>query len=59
MKHYSTQNSIYVIFRVFDLYTNYVNMKLYVDPIKLKREGQLVFQDNGWTVKPVARHCLR
>ncbi|RYP79019.1 hypothetical protein DL770_006764 [Monosporascus sp. CRB-9-2] len=55
MKRFSTGDSIYIIFRVFNLYTNQVNVKLYVDPAKLEREGQLVFTADRWTVKPGAR----
>ncbi|RYP49446.1 hypothetical protein DL768_004856 [Monosporascus sp. mg162] len=55
MKRLSTQNSIYIIFRVFNLYTSEVNVKLYVDPAKLEREGQLVFTADRWTVKPGAQ----
>ncbi|RYO82881.1 hypothetical protein DL762_006402 [Monosporascus cannonballus] len=54
MKRFSTRDSIYIIFRVFNLYTNQVNVKLYVDPAKLEREGQLVFTADRWTVKPGA-----
>ncbi|RYP23520.1 hypothetical protein DL765_001034 [Monosporascus sp. GIB2] len=52
MKRFSTRDSIYIIFRVFNLYTSQVNVKLYVDPAKLEREGQLVFTADRWTVKP-------
>ncbi|RYP09924.1 hypothetical protein DL764_000966 [Monosporascus ibericus] len=55
MKRFSTRDSIYIIFRVFNLYTSQVNVKLYVDPAKLEREGQLVFTADRWTVKPGAR----
>ncbi|RYP57689.1 hypothetical protein DL769_009334 [Monosporascus sp. CRB-8-3] len=58
MKRFSTRDSIYIIFRVFNLYTSQVNVKLYVDPAKLEREGQLVFTADRWTVKPSARQPL-
>ncbi|RYP73467.1 hypothetical protein DL771_003639 [Monosporascus sp. 5C6A] len=58
MQRFSTRDSIYIIFRVFNVYTSHVNVKLYVDPAKLEREGQLVFTADRWTVKPGAGRRL-
>lgn len=52
MKGFSTQDSIYVIFRVFNLYTDQIGVKLYVDPVKLESEGRLIFAADRWTVRP-------
>ncbi|KAI1467613.1 uncharacterized protein F4812DRAFT_471586 [Daldinia caldariorum] len=55
MKRLSTRESIYVIFRVSDLYTGGLTLDIYVDPVKLAEEGRLVFTADKWTVKPVLR----
>ncbi|KAI1799715.1 hypothetical protein F4811DRAFT_565353 [Daldinia bambusicola] len=55
MKRLSTRDSIYVIFRVSDLYTGGLTLDIYVDPAKLAEEGRLVFTADKWTVKPVLR----
>lgn len=52
MKRLSTPDSIYIIFRVFNLYTNQIDVKLYVDPVKLESEGRLIFTADRLTVKP-------
>ncbi|RYO86238.1 hypothetical protein DL764_009033 [Monosporascus ibericus] len=52
MRRLSTQASIYVIFRVYDLYSTRVGCQIYVDPLKLASEGRLVFTADRWTVKP-------
>ncbi|RYP52662.1 hypothetical protein DL768_002218 [Monosporascus sp. mg162] len=51
MRSLSTQDSIYVIFRVSDLYSTRVGCQIYVDPLKLASEGRLVFTAGRWTVK--------
>ncbi|RYP77160.1 hypothetical protein DL770_007110 [Monosporascus sp. CRB-9-2] len=49
MRTLSTQDSIYVIFRVSDLYSTGVTCRIYVDPLKLASEGRLVFTADRWT----------
>ncbi|KAF3059432.1 hypothetical protein GL218_05145 [Daldinia childiae] len=53
MESLSTEDSIYVIFRVSELYSGRITVDIYVDPIKLVEEGRLVFTADRWTVKPV------
>ncbi|KAI0850576.1 hypothetical protein F5Y00DRAFT_232702 [Daldinia vernicosa] len=53
MERLSTEDSIYVIFRVSELYSGRITVDLYVDPLKLVGEGRLVFTADRWTVKPV------
>ncbi|KAK6958355.1 hypothetical protein Daesc_001154 [Daldinia eschscholtzii] len=55
MKRLCTNESLYVIFRVSDLYTGGLTVDIYVDPVKLANEGRLVFTADKWTVKPVLR----
>ncbi|KAI1372157.1 hypothetical protein F4677DRAFT_456697 [Hypoxylon crocopeplum] len=50
MRRLSTEDSVYIIFRVFNLYTGQIGVNLYVDPARM---GQLVFTADKWTVKPV------
>lgn len=52
MRRLSTDDSIYVIFRVFNLYTSQIGVNIYVDPVQLENEGHLVFAADRWTVKP-------
>ncbi|KAI0110180.1 hypothetical protein F4814DRAFT_394641 [Daldinia grandis] len=49
----STEDSIYVIFRVSELYSGGITLDIYVDPIQLADEGRLVFTADRWTVRPV------
>ncbi|OTA86918.1 hypothetical protein M434DRAFT_399722 [Hypoxylon sp. CO27-5] len=55
MKRLSTDNSIYVIFRVHDLYSDRIGMNIYVDPARLADEGRLAFTADRWTVKPLVQ----
>ncbi|KAI1137757.1 hypothetical protein F5Y05DRAFT_386264 [Hypoxylon sp. FL0543] len=52
MKTLSTDDSVYVIFRVHNLYSDRIGLNIYVDPAQLAEEGRLVF---GLTVKPLSR----
>ncbi|KAI1655267.1 hypothetical protein F4813DRAFT_186285 [Daldinia decipiens] len=52
MERLSTKDSIYVIFRVSELYSGGITLDIYVDPIQLD-EGRLVFSADRWTVRPV------
>ncbi|KAI1385608.1 uncharacterized protein F4822DRAFT_413682 [Hypoxylon trugodes] len=53
MKRLSTDDSIYVIFRVFNLYTTKIGVDILVDPARLAEEGRLIFTAGKWTVRPV------
>ncbi|KAI1651515.1 uncharacterized protein F4817DRAFT_356018 [Daldinia loculata] len=53
MARLSTEDSIYVIFRVSELYSGRITLDIYVDPIQLADEGRLVFSADRWTVRPV------
>ncbi|KAK3315550.1 hypothetical protein B0H66DRAFT_628718 [Apodospora peruviana] len=53
MKKYSSEeNSIYIIFRVFNIYWQSIDARLYVDPIELEREGRLEFSADRYSVRP-------
>ncbi|RYO85206.1 hypothetical protein DL766_007003 [Monosporascus sp. MC13-8B] len=52
MRKLSTEDSIYAIFRVSDLYSTRVGCRIYIDPLKLASEGLLVFTADRWTGKP-------
>lgn len=44
---------IYVIFRVYDLGKESLNVKIYVDPEAYRRGGSLEFTQHTWTVRPI------
>jgi len=49
-------NKIYIIFRVYNLGRDSLNVKLYVDPEAHRRRGNLgtlVFAEHTWTVTSV------
>jgi hypothetical protein len=50
------QDTIYVIFRVFNLNNDDIGLKIYVDPERLKQTGELMFTWNRsyktWEVEP-------
>ena len=50
MRVLSTDNSIYIIFRVFQLYTDRLDFKIFVNPLELQRQGQLEFMTDKYTV---------
>ncbi|KAK5657900.1 hypothetical protein OQA88_2449 [Cercophora sp. LCS_1] len=43
--------SVYIIFRVFNMFTDRVGVKLYVDPVELQRRGELDFSTDKYTVR--------
>lgn len=47
-------NKIYVIFRVYNLGRDSLNVKLYVDPEAHRRQGSLQFAQHTWTVTSAA-----
>ncbi|KAK0742653.1 hypothetical protein B0T18DRAFT_168089 [Schizothecium vesticola] len=42
---------VYIIFRVFNMFSDKINVKLYVDPAELERRGELDFSTDTYTVK--------
>jgi hypothetical protein len=49
-------NKIYIIFRVYNLGRDSLNVKLYVDPEAHRRQGNrgsLVFAEHTWTVTSI------
>lgn len=47
------ENSIYIVFRVYDLYKTTIGLRIYVDPLKLENQGKLQFHRNEY------RRCYR
>ncbi len=45
---------IYIILRVFNLGQDNIGMRLYVDPVTMKREGQLFFEPSSYILTPGA-----
>ncbi len=43
---------VYIILRVFNLGQDNIGMRLYVDPVTMKREGQLFFEPSSYIVTP-------
>ena len=43
---------IYVLFRVYDLGKDSLNVKIYVDPEAHRRSQALEFIEHTWTVRP-------
>jgi hypothetical protein len=46
-------NKIYVVFRVYNLGRDSLDVKVYVDPEAHRRQGSLAFASHTWTVTPV------
>jgi len=55
MTELTTENSVYLIFRVFSMTSDAVGARIYADPDRMRREGQLKFTANRWAVAPTAR----
>jgi hypothetical protein len=49
-------NSIYVVFRVYDLAKDEPGLQVYVDPEAMRRSGGLVFTPETWSVVPGEVH---
>ncbi|OIW34078.1 hypothetical protein CONLIGDRAFT_667268 [Coniochaeta ligniaria NRRL 30616] len=47
----AADNTVYIIFRVFQLYSNAIGMRLYVNPPELERQGKLEFSAEKFTVR--------
>lgn len=48
-------DKIYIIFRVYNLRRDSLNVKVYVDPEAHRRQGNLEFAQHTWTVRPAMR----
>ncbi|KJK63796.1 hypothetical protein P875_00064712 [Aspergillus parasiticus SU-1] len=48
----SELDAIYIIFRVFNIGTDSVGMKVYVDPERMRRRRHLVFTAETWSIVP-------
>ncbi|KAE8338025.1 hypothetical protein BDV24DRAFT_177138 [Aspergillus arachidicola] len=48
----SDLDAIYIIFRVFNIGTDSVGMKVYVDPERMRRRRHLVFTAETWSIVP-------
>lgn len=46
-----SNNSVYIIFRVFQLYDGGIDVKVYVNPPELQRQGLLRFSSDKYTVR--------
>lgn len=44
--------SVYIIFRVFNMFSDKVDVKLYVNPVELERKGMLSFSRRGRRSRP-------
>lgn len=44
--------NIYIILRVFNLGQDNIGMRLYVDPMTMRREGHLLFEPSSYIVTP-------
>ncbi|KAK0706087.1 hypothetical protein B0T26DRAFT_755619 [Lasiosphaeria miniovina] len=51
MKKLATDDSVYIIFRVFNLYKAEVDVRLYVDPVQMEADGLLEFSIDKYTVR--------
>ena len=53
----NTQESaeVYIIFRVFNLDKDKIDMRLYVDPAGMEERGELQFTSESYSVVPPAR----
>ncbi|KAK4199203.1 hypothetical protein QBC40DRAFT_266127 [Triangularia verruculosa] len=45
------EDSVYIIFRVFNLYTDRIDVRLFVNPAELERQGLLTFSAEKYIVK--------
>ncbi|RMZ39655.1 hypothetical protein CA14_010174 [Aspergillus flavus] len=48
----SELDAIYIIFRVFNIGTDSVSMRVYVDPERMRRRRHLVFTAETWSIVP-------
>ncbi len=52
MTAFTTDQSIYMIVRVFNMTSHSIGARIYVDPDAMRRAGQLTFSADKWTVTP-------
>lgn len=52
MRELMTDQTVYMIIRVFNMNSGDIGAKIYVDPATMEREGTLVFATEKWTVTP-------
>jgi hypothetical protein len=52
MSELTTDQSLYMIFRVFNMTSGSIGARIYVDPDRMRREGLLKFSADKWTVTP-------
>ncbi|KAK0705518.1 hypothetical protein B0H67DRAFT_558107 [Lasiosphaeris hirsuta] len=53
MRDFSNSDSVYIIARVFEMYTGAIDVKFYVNPLELYRQGLIDFSAAEYTVKPL------
>ena len=54
--YYEEEHSkVYLIVRVFEIESQSIGMKVYLDPEKLRQHGNLVFTGEKWSVVPDPR----
>ena len=51
-KGVSNSPTVYLIFRVYNIDSPWVGLKVYVDPNKMRKNGSLVFTEETWAVTP-------
>ncbi|KAH8910228.1 hypothetical protein BR93DRAFT_466991 [Coniochaeta sp. PMI_546] len=47
----AADDTVYIIFRVFELYGSGINVRLYINPPELERQGTLEFSAEKYTVR--------
>lgn len=52
MSELTTDKSIYMIFRVFNMGSSSISARIYLDPDRMRQEGRLRFSADRWTVTP-------
>lgn len=52
MRELTTNESIYMIFRVFNMGNSSIGTRIYMDPARMEQEGRLKFTADRWTVTP-------
>ncbi|KAK3343564.1 hypothetical protein B0T25DRAFT_521693 [Lasiosphaeria hispida] len=54
MRDLSSNDSVYIIARVFEMYTGAIDVKFYVNPLKLYRQRLIDFSADEYTVRPLS-----
>ncbi|KAF5680457.1 hypothetical protein FDENT_8396 [Fusarium denticulatum] len=50
--HTEDHSEIYIVFRVFQLNSDGVGLRVYTDPEKLRQDGALLFKGQAWSITP-------